>query len=233
MSSNEKPIGDAIDPSPARKPERRTFEGRSVRLEPLEPAHARNLYAVTHGADAEDIWRYLFTGPYADFKDFEAYVAAGAKSADPLPWAVIDKASGKAVGALSLMRIDAANRVIEVGGITWGTPLQRTTGSTEAIYLLAKYVFDELGYRRFEWKCNDLNAPSRRAALRYGFAFEGVFRQHMIVKERNRDTAWYSMLDAEWPARKAAFEAWLDPANFDASGRQIASLSTLNGGGGI
>ena len=131
------------------------------------------------------------------------------------------------------MRIDPANRVIEIGGITFGTPLQRTTGSTEAIFLLARYIFDELGYRRFEWKCNDLNAPSRHAAMRLGFTFEGVFRQHMIVKGRNRDTAWYSMLSSEWPARRAAFETWLAPGNFDTDGRQRASLGELMGAGGL
>ena len=225
------PIGPPVDPKPAPKPERRVLDGRSVRLEPLTSAHARDLYAATHGPDADAIWRYLFSGPYADLASFEAWCAAGAASADPIPWAIVDLRSGKCVGATSLMRIDAANRVIEIGGITYGTALQRTTGSTEAVYLLAKYIFDELGYRRFEWKCNDLNAPSRRAALRLGFTFEGVFRQHMIVKGRNRDTAWYSMLDTEWPARKAAFEAWLDPANFDSSGRQIASLATVGGAG--
>jgi RimJ/RimL family protein N-acetyltransferase len=231
MSSQENPIGPPVDSSPARKPERRAFEGRSVRLEPLSVAHARDLYAATHGPDADEVWRYLFSGPYADFASFEAYVAAGAQSTDDVRYAIIDRTSDKAVGSASLMRIDPANRVIEVGGITYGKSLQRTTAATEAIYLLAKYVFDDLGYRRFEWKCNDLNAPSRRAALRFGFAFEGVFRQHMIVKGHNRATAWYSFLDTEWPTRKAAFEAWLDPANFDASGRQIVALSASNGAG--
>ncbi|MEI2736574.1 MAG: GNAT family protein [Rhodoblastus sp.] len=130
------------------------------------------------------------------------------------------------------MRIDPPNRVVEVGGITYGTPLQRTTGSTEAIYLLARYIF-ELGYRRFEWKCNDLNAPSKHAALRLGFAYEGLFRQHMIVKGRNRDTAWFAMLDGDWPTRRAAFETWLAPGNFDAHGQQRTSLGELMGAGGL
>ncbi len=148
---------------------------------------------------------------------------------DPLAWAVIDNKTGRAVGVLTLMRIEPAHRVIEVGGIVWGTPLQRTPGATEAIYLLARAIFDDLGYRRFEWKCDSLNAPSQRAAQRFGFSYEGRFRQHMIVKGRSRDTAWYSMLDTEWPARRAAFEAWLSPGNFDSDGRQIAALSDLNG----
>ena len=216
------PIGPTVDPTPAPAPERRVFEGQYARLEPLTSAHARDLYAATHGEDRESIWRYLFTGPYPDFASFESWVAGAAQASDPMPWAVIDK-SGKAVGALTLMRIDPRHRVIEIGGITFGTPMQRTTASTEAIYLLAKYVFD-LGYRRFEWKCNDLNAPSKRAALRLGFRYEGLFRQHMIVKGRSRDTAWFSMLDSEWPARRAAFEAWLAPRNFDSEGRQKSSL---------
>lgn len=225
------PIGPPVDATPAPRPERRVFEGAHIRLEPLTAAHARDLYAATHGEDRESIWRYLFTGPYADFAGFEAWCANAAQSADPIAWAVIDR-SGKAVGALTLMRIDPPNRVIEVGGITYGTPLQRTTGSTEAIYLLARYIFD-LGYRRFEWKCNDLNAPSKHAALRLGFSYEGVFRQHMIVKGRNRDTAWFAMLDSEWPARRAAFETWLAPENFDANGQQRASLGGLMGAGGL
>jgi len=208
------------------------FEGAYVRLEPLATVHARDFYAATHGADRESIWRYLFSGPYPDFASFEAWVADKEHATDPLPWAVIDR-SGKAVGALTLMRIDSPNRVIEIGGITFGTPLQRTTGSTEAIYLLARYIFDELGYRRFEWKCNDLNAPSKRAAMRLGFTYEGVFRQHMIVKGRSRDTAWFAMLDSEWPARRAAFETWLAPGNFDADGKQRASLGDLMGSGGM
>ncbi len=224
------PIGSAVDTTPAPRPEPRVFEGAFVRLEPLTPAHAPDLYAATHGEDRESIWRYLFTGPYPDFASFEAWVAAQSQSNDPLPWAVIDR-SGKAVGALTLMRIDPPNRVIEIGGITFGTPMQRTTGSTEAIYLLARYIF-ELGYRRFEWKCNDLNAPSKNAALRLGFAYEGLFRQHMIVKGRNRDTAWFSMLDTEWPTRRKAFETWLSPANFDSEGRQRTSLGDLMGAGG-
>ena len=143
----------------------------------------------------------------------------------PLFFAIVDKASGRALGYQSLMRIDPANGVIEVGNILYTPALQRTIGATEAQYLFAQYIFGELGYRRHEWKCNALNAPSRRAALRFGFAFEGVFRQHMIVKGRNRDTAWYSIIDADWPARRAGFERWLAPDNFDAQGRQKTNLA--------
>ena len=141
---------------------------------------------------------------------------------------MIDNASGGPVGYQTLMRIDAANRVIEIGNVLYTPAMQRTIGATEAQYLFAAYVFDTLGYRRYEWKCNDLNAPSKRAAQRLGFTFEGVFRQHLIVKGRNRDTAWFSMLDSEWPLRRAAFERWLAPDNFDAAGRQRVSLANLN-----
>ena len=151
----------------------------------------------------------------SDLDEFRANIEAKARSTDPLFFAVIDNASGRAVGYQTFMRIDAANRVIEVGNILYTPAMQRTAGATEAQYLFARYVFEELGYRRYEWKCNALNAPSRRAAERFGFTFEGIFRQHMIVKGRNRDTAWFAMLDSEWPARKAAYERWLTPENFD------------------
>jgi len=167
-------IGVSVDASPAPRPERRVFEGRLVRLEPLTRDHARDFYAATHGADAERLWRYLFVGPFADYADFEAYVDACAASNDQLAYAIIDKASGKAVGSASLMNIHAANRSIEVGAMTYGAPLQRTAGGTEVVYLLARHIFDDLGYRRFEWKCNDLNAPSRRAALRFGQYVTGL-----------------------------------------------------------
>ena len=143
-------------------------------------------------------------------------------------FAILDNPSGKAVGYASYMRIEPVHRVIEVGSILYTPRLQQTTLATEAMYLMARHVFEDLGYRRYEWKCNALNAPSRRAALRFGFTFEGIFRQHMIVKGRNRDTAWFSMLDSEWPVRKANFERWLDPSNFGADGRQKVALSTLN-----
>ncbi len=140
-------------------------------------------------------------------------------------YAIVDRRNGLAVGRAALMRIDPRNRVVEVGNIMYSPALQRTRGATEAMYLLARYVFEDLGYRRYEWKCNALNEPSQRAALRLGFSFEGIFRQHMIVKGRNRDTAWFSMLDSEWPARKREFERWLDKTNFDSQGIQKTSLN--------
>ena len=156
-----------------------------------------------------------------------ASLEAKARSTDPLFFAVIDNASGRAIGYQTFLRIDPPNRVIEVGNILYTAAMQRTAGATEAQYLFAKYVFEELGDRRYEWKCNALNAPSRRAAERFGFTFEGIFRQHMIVKGRNRDTAWFAMLDSEWPSRKAAYERWLAPDNFDSDGGQKVALSAL------
>jgi RimJ/RimL family protein N-acetyltransferase len=223
------PIGPLVDSHPAKRPERVTLQGRWITLVPLDAAaHAEALYEGSNGdAAREAVWAYLFNGPFATPADFAADIDAKAKAADPHYFAIVDNAAGRAVGYESLMRIDPPNRVIEVGGIMYAPSMQRTPGGTEAQYLLARYVFDELGYRRYEWKCNALNAPSRRAAERFGFTFEGIFRQHMIVKGRNRDTAWFAMLDSEWPAREAAYERWLAPDNFDSGGRQKVALSAL------
>ena len=206
------------------RPERIDLDGRYVTLVPLSMAHAGDLWEGTSGEANDGLWEYLPYGPYRSREAFDAQMAGMSRGDDPVFWAIIDKATGKATGRASLMRIDPPNRVIEVGGILYSPALQRTKGATEAMYLMAKYSFDELGYRRYEWKCNALNQPSRAAALRLGFTYEGIFRQHMIIKGQNRDSAWYSMLDSEWPARKAAFEKWLAPANFDAAGRQISPL---------
>jgi RimJ/RimL family protein N-acetyltransferase len=223
------PIGPLVDSHPAKRPERVTLKGRWITLTPLDASdHAEALYQGSNGdAARESVWTYLFDGPYRSLDEFRASVEAKVRSADPLFFAVIDNASGRAVGYQTFLRIDPPNRVIEVGNIMYAPAIQRTAGATEAQYLFAKYVFDELGYRRYEWKCNALNAPSRRAAERFGFTFEGIFRQHMIVKGRNRDTAWFAMLDREWPARKAAYERWLKPDNFDPEGRQKLRLSEL------
>lgn len=167
-------------------------------------------------------------GPFADFSTFDSQLRARAASEDPLFFAILDAQDGRAKGRASYMRIEPAHHCIEVGHIIYSPQLQRTPAATEAMYLMARYVFENLGYRRYEWKCDALNQPSRRAALRYGFQFEGTFRQHMIVKGRNRDTAWFAMLDREWPGRKRNFELWLSPENFDEAGRQRVSLSSLN-----
>ncbi len=216
--------------TPRPRPARATLEGRYVRLEPLDPArHGDALYEAGSGPEAESLFRYLFESPFPTRGQFDAWAERAAAGEDPLFFAVVDRATGRAEGRLALMRIDPAHGVIETGSILFGPRLARTRGATEAIHLQAAYVFDELGYRRFEWKCNALNEPSRRAALRLGFAYEGIFRRHMVVKGENRDTAWFSMTDAEWPRLKAAFEAWLDPANFDGGGRQVRTLASLRG----
>ncbi|HYW42535.1 MAG TPA: GNAT family protein [Bryobacteraceae bacterium] len=202
-----------------------TLAGRYVTLVPLDAeAHSAALWEATRGEENDGLWLYLFDGPYPDRDAFCADLVNKAASQDPLFFAILDAASGRATGYAAYLRITPAHRVIEVGCILFTPAFQRTRGATEAMYLMARHVFDDLGYRRYEWKCNALNQPSRRAALRLGFTFEGIFRQHMIVKGRNRDTAWFSMLDSEWPARKSAFERWLDPSNFDAEGRQKSSL---------
>ncbi len=227
-------IGPEVEAYPAPRPQRVTLAGRWVTLAPLDARkHAVSLYDGSNGApDRERVWTYLGDGPYANLQDFRASIETKARSEDPLFFAVVDNASGRALGYQTLMRFDAANRAVEVGNVMYTPALQRTAGATEAQYLFASYVFDTLGVRRYEWKCNALNAPSRRAAERLGFTFEGVFRQHMIVKGRSRDTAWYAMLDSEWPTRKSAFERWLRLDNFDAEGRQKESLSTLAPRGG-
>jgi len=191
---------------------------------PLDPvAHGESLYEQSVGHD--HLWLYLFEGPFATRSAFDSDLKRKSESEDPLYFAIIDRASRRALGHAAYLRIEPNHRVIEVGAILYTPPLQRTAGATEAMYLMAKHVFEDLGYRRYEWKCNAFNEPSRRAALRFGFTFEGIFRQHMVVKGRNRDTAWYAMLDSEWPSRKAAFEQWLDAANFDERGQQKQKLS--------
>jgi RimJ/RimL family protein N-acetyltransferase len=205
---------------PAKRPEQVTLVGRYVTLVPADPSHAPAIFEATRTDDS--LWDYMGDGPYTDLETFSTAWQRKAESPDAQFYTIIEK---DPVGYASLMRIDTPNACVEVGNIMYSPTLQRTPAATEVQYLLARYVFEDLGNRRYEWKCNALNAPSRRAALRYGFEFEGIFRQHMIIKNKNRDTAWFAMLDCEWPARKAAFEAWLDPANFDESGRQKSPLA--------
>ncbi|OLC51561.1 MAG: GNAT family N-acetyltransferase [Acidobacteria bacterium 13_1_40CM_65_14] len=212
---------------PAPRPSRIALTGQSVDIVPLDPGrHGDALFDGTKGHDA--LWTYLFDGPFANRAAFDASMQKMAASQDPLYYGIVDRSDGQAVGRAALMRIEPAHRVIEVGSILYTPRLQRTRGATEAMYLMARYIFEDLGYRRYEWKCNLLNEPSRSAALRLGFTFEGIFRQHMIIKGKSRDTAWYSMIDAEWPARKARFERWLAPENFDDGGRQRMSLTGLS-----
>ena len=215
-----------LDWRPARMPERKPLDGETVRLEPLEPGrHGADLFESTAGADAT--WTYLPYGPFGGHEEFMRWLDSRAPIADPLTFTIIDKSSAAARGLASFMRMAPEHGAIEIGHIWFSPQLARTRQSTEAIFLMSRYAFDELGNRRLEWKCDSLNEPSRRAALRYGFVYEGVFRQHMVVKGRNRDSAWYSITDGEWPSRRAAFETWLSPLNFDSAGRQIRTLAEL------
>jgi RimJ/RimL family protein N-acetyltransferase len=221
-ASTSPPVGPVVDATPAQFPGPVTLKGRHGTVEGLAAArHGPNLWQAMRGHD--DIWAYLPPGPFHDQAEFIAYISACEQSRERIFYAVVDS-GGRAVGFFSLMEIRPAMRVIEVGNIVYSPALQRTPLATEAQYLIARHAFETLGYRRYEWKCNALNAASRRAAERFGFTYEGLFRQHMIVKGRSRDTAWFSILDSEWPARKAAFERWLAPENFDRDGRQKTKL---------
>ena len=212
-------------PQPAGAPGRIVLEGRYVRLEPLAERHSPALYEAASAPGAEERFRYLFSRPPESAADMAGWVAAASAKDDPLLFAVVDPASGRCGGYQALMRIVPEHGVIEVGSIMWGPDIARTRRATEALFLFARHVFDDLGYRRFEWKCNARNAPSRRAAERFGFTYEGTFRQHMIVKGENRDTAWFAMLDGDWPRLRAGYERWLRPENFDAAGVQKEKLS--------
>jgi RimJ/RimL family protein N-acetyltransferase len=215
----------AVD-NAAKRPERCRLDGAYVRVEPLDASrHGDALWRGCGGASNQDLWRYMTSGPFLDRAAFDAYLEAKTASEEPLYFALADRGSGEAQGHASYMRIDAAQRVIEMGAIVYAPVFQKTRAATEAMYLMIRHVFEELGYRRCEWKCNVLNDASVRAARRLGFALEGVFRQHMIVKGRSRDTAWFAMLDSEWPARKREFARWLEAGNFDAAGRQKTQLS--------
>jgi RimJ/RimL family protein N-acetyltransferase len=212
-----------MDVTPAERPRHTTIEGRYVTLQPLNAdAHADPLFNSVQGHDS--LWNYMSDGPFPDREAFRASIEKKEMSTDPLYFAILENQSADAVGYASYLRIEPSHRVIEVGNILYTPRLQRTRRATEAMFLMARHAFEDLGYRRYEWKCNALNEPSRRAALRLGFRFEGIFRQHMIVKGHNRDTAWYAMLDGEWPDWKPAFERWLSPENFDLEGRQIRKL---------
>jgi RimJ/RimL family protein N-acetyltransferase len=205
------------------------MRGAHVMLRPVDPSRdAEALYSQSHPPTGDPgIWTYLFDGPYSDAEEFRRGLHAVQSSEDPLFHTIAKLPDEQPAGVASFLRITPEHGVIEIGNIWFGPALQRTTGATEAIYLLARRAFDELGYRRLEWKCNALNAASRRAAERFGFQFEGVFRQHMVIKGRNRDTAWYAILDHEWPSIRAGLEAWLSPENFDADGVQRRSLQEV------
>lgn len=211
-------------------PERRQIDGTLVLLEPLDPdRHADALYAASHDDDeAKRVWTYLPDGPFEDFASFNRWVSRMAEEPDRLFFAFRDKATGRLGGMATYFDIRPTMGSIEIGYIWFSPFLQRTRQATEALFLMLRYAFDELKYRRMQWRCNALNGKSRAAALRLGFTFEGIFYQHMVVKGRNRDTAWHSILDHEWPRIRDNFEVWLAPSNFDNQGRQILSLSRLN-----
>jgi RimJ/RimL family protein N-acetyltransferase len=214
-------------PQPAMSaPERVVLDGSYVRLEPIGPQHAADLYAVSTMPGGADRYRWLFSDAPADLAEMETRLAAAERENDPLYVAIVDKASGRAVGQQGWMRIRPEHGSIEIGGVYWGLPMARTALATEALFLFARHAFDDLGYRRFEWKCNDRNEPSKAAARRFGFQYEGLFRQDMIIKGESRDTAWFSIIDSEWPALRAEYERWLSPGNFDVNGVQRTKLAT-------
>jgi RimJ/RimL family protein N-acetyltransferase len=219
------PVGPEIDPTPARRPEAVRLRGHFGAIEKLN--RGRHGAALWHALrHHDDVWTYMSYGPFEDQETFLAWVEQRAALPDPFSYAVVD-VRGDAVGIVTLMEIRPAMRVIEVGNIVYAPALQRTPLATEAQYLMARHALETLGYRRYEWKCNALNAPSRGAALRFGFTFEGIFRNHMIVKGRSRDTAWYAMFEEDWPVRRAAFERWLARDNFDHEGRQRVKLGVM------
>lgn len=224
----DRPVAEALpDWKPCPRPERIVTDGRYVRIEPLQTArHLGGLFQEAAVADTEAEVRFTWLPevPPATRADLKVWMDKAEASPDPMFFALIDKATDRVAGRQSLMRIDPVFGVIEIGNIYWGPTIARKPAATEALYLAARHVFDDLGYRRFEWKCNNDNEPSKTAALRFGFQHEGVFRQHMIVKGRNRDTAWFAMTDKDWKVLRPGYEAWLDPANFDAKGQQIRRL---------
>ncbi|MDO9413433.1 MAG: GNAT family protein [Pseudolabrys sp.] len=221
------PVSFKVDMMPSPAPEPVTIKGRYGSIEKLEPRHTDDLWKVFEGYP--EVWTYIGAdGPFSDKKAFAAQIEKRAAATDPYAYAIID-ANGHAVGYFTLMSIVPAMRSIEVGHVLYSPALMRTQLGTEAQYLLMRYAFETLNSRRYEWKCNALNAPSRSAALRYGFTFEGILRQVLMAKGRNRDTAYYSIIDSEWPARKAVFERWLSPDNFGTDGKQKVSLRALNG----
>ncbi len=221
----DRELGPRLDWSPVARPERTSLQGRYVTLEPLDAdRHAAPLFRATHEVGADPfLWLYLGYGPFRDLDEYRAWVETASQSPDPLFHAVIPEA-GEPAGQTSFLRIDEANGAIEIGHIWFSGRMQRSRAATEAIFLLASHAFDDLGYRRLEWKCNARNTRSMAAAERFGFTYEGTFRQATVVRDRNRDTAWFSIIGNEWPPIRAGFEAWLDPANFDAEGQQRRSL---------
>ena len=209
-------------------PSRQPMNGSYCRIEPLNAeVHAKELFEAYSADRTGELWTYLSPDPFETFERFKEWAEKSARTEDPLFHAIVDKSTGKAVGMAAYLRIVPQHGVIEVGHITYSPALQRTSSATEAMFLMMKRVFSELAYRRYEWKCDALNLPSRQAAERYGFTYDGLFKQALVHKGRNRDTAWYSILDRDWPQIEEAYEAWLDPDNFDAEGMQRQRLADL------
>lgn len=225
-----KPVGRPIENwTGCALPPRSPMTGNHVTVTPLDiERDATQLFAANQAAQDGSRFTYLPTGPYENFADYKAWIESMVATDDPMLHAIIDQKTNTAVGVAAFMRIDKANGVIEVGNINYAPALSKTIGATEAMYLMMKRAFDELGYRRYEWKCDDQNAPSRAAATRYGFTYEGTFRNHLVYKGRNRDTAWFSITSEEWPDVRAAFEAWLSPENFDDHGKQRRHLDDFH-----
>ncbi|WP_329126841.1 GNAT family N-acetyltransferase [Streptomyces sp. NBC_01465] len=229
VNEYDQPIGAPVPGwSPRPLPAEIVLKGDHCRLEPLNAnRHAADLYAANRSEPDQGAWTYMFAGPFENPQDYRRYAEEAAASSDPRHYAVISLADSTAVGTLSLMRQDPAHGVVEIGNVMFSPRMKRKPISTEAQFLAMRYVFEDLGYRRYEWKCDSLNAPSRTTAERLGFTFEGIFRQAVVYKGRNRDTAWYSVIDIEWPVVKRAFEAWLAPDNFDDQGLQRHALADL------
>jgi len=228
-NSLDQPIGEPLpDWQGVARPPRTPIDGRFVRIEPLDvEKHLRDLFEATAADKEGRLWTYLFVGPYDSESEMREWLEPAARSEDPLYYALVDRGTGKATGVASYLRIQPDHGVIEIGNILFSPLMQRTPAATEAMYLLMSRVFDELGYRRYEWKCDSLNASSRKAAERLGFQYDGLFRQAIVYKGRNRDTAWYSILDKDWPRLKTSFEKWLATDNFDNQGRQRRRLQAF------
>ncbi|WP_342755428.1 GNAT family protein [Pantoea sp. MBD-2R] len=224
----QQPVGETLEAwEPRPLPQRVTLFGRFCRLEPLSADHIADLLEAYGNAEDGRDWTYMFSGPFSHEDEFRRYLSDAAASRDPLHFAVIDAQGERAVGTVALMRIAPQHGVIEVGHVAFSPLLQRTPAATETHFLLMQYAFEQLGYRRYEWKCDSLNAPSRKAALRLGFRYEGLFRQAIVYKGRTRDTTWFSIIDSEWPAVRQGFVRWLDERNFDPQGQQRHGLAAL------
>ena len=228
LNQYEQPVGTALpDWQPRPHPGRVSLQGRFCRLEPLSTSHASELFAAHRLAPDTRSWTWLLREPDNSPEEYSAWIESVSGKSDPIHFAVIDMQTGQPVGSLALMRIDAKNGVVEVGHVHFSPLLSRTAMATEANWLLMRYVFDTLGYRRYEWKCNSLNEPSRRAALRLGFQYEGRFRQALVVKGHNRDTDWFSIIDSEWPQVDRAMQQWLAADNFSTDGQQVCPLESF------